>query len=140
MIHKLNRTEKNLWTSILWGAAVSVMVTMIGSGIIAALIMGERIKETSIGYGIIPTIIVASYAGSYIGCKLTEKKRLVVSLVTGSVYLGLLFLMTAILFGGIYEAIGETVLLILCGSVLCAMWTSRGKTGQKGKKRKIPNR
>ena len=140
MDRKLKRTDSVLWTSILWGAAMSFLVTLSGCGIIASLVLGERIEESTIGYAIMPMMILASYAGSYIGCKKANKQRLMISLLVGCVYLAVLLSMNAMLFSGKYQAIGETLLLVMCGCILCAMWTSRGKTGNRGKKWKIPNR
>ena len=140
MIRKSKRTEPVLWTSILWGTAASLCAALAGCGILAAMVSGEKLEETAIGYGIMPIMILAAYIGSYTACKMVRKKHLMVSLLTGAVFLAALLLITALAFEAKYAAVGETILLILCGNILCAMWALRTKTGKRSRKRKTANR
>lgn len=122
---------------ILWGAAVSGIVTIICAMILAAMLGKETISENAMGYGVMMVLILAAYSGGFTACKIAGRQRLTSSLLSGATYFGILLSVTALIFEAHYTGVGQTVLLILCGCVLAAMWTSRNKGHGKTKKLKI---
>ena len=136
---KSNHIAVKPWAGILWGTMTSIVVTILLCLILAAMIHKEKLEENNAGYGILVIVILASYAGAYTACRRTMKQRLAVGLLTGATYFCVLMMITATAFGANYTGIGETVLLILCGNILAAMWSTREKGAGKKRKFKIGN-
>jgi len=102
-------------------AIVSFLTTLVLTSIIAYLIDKEIINESSVGYAIMVMLILTSYTGSMIAWIKIKHRRLMVCVAAGGIYYCLLLSITALFFGGQYQAIGETALLVLCGSLLATM-------------------
>ena len=102
---------------IAFGVGVSMLLTLLGAVVTAWLINGETVSETAVGYGAMLTLILASVAGSWIAVALVKRQRIAVSLVTGAVYLLLLIGTTAFFFGGQYQGILPTALIVASGCV-----------------------
>ena len=139
MKFKSHRVLEKRWTGILWGASTSIVVTILLCFILTAMIHKEKLEENNVGYGVLAIVILASFTGAYTACRCIGKQRLAIGLLTGATYLCMLMIITATAFGAKYSGIGETVLLILCGNILAAMWTSRKKSAGKKRKLKIGN-
>ena len=141
MIQKIKKAgESGLGKSVFLGCVTSIAVTVIISMIIAALVESEKIPVESTGYGVMVMLICASYTGGYVTSKKMGRQALTSSLLCGATFLAVLLSMNAVLFEGSYSGVGETVLLILCGCSVAAMWISRTKKRMKVKKVKIQNR
>lgn len=115
---------------VMLGACFSMLCTVIGAAFTAFLIDREILGEQKIGYGCMLILIVASWLGSLFAWQKVKHRRMVVCLLSGLGYLLMLLGITALFFGGQYEAVGVTTALILAGSgtaVLMGMGTGRGK-------------
>lgn len=115
---------------VLLGASVSMVCTVAGAALTALLIDREILGEQMIGYGSMIILITASLLGSLFAWQKVKRQRMVVCLLSGLIYLLMLISLTALFFGGQYEAVGVTVILILAGSgtaVLMGMGPVRGK-------------
>lgn len=121
-------------------AGISLAITALMGMLTALLIQNEKIPEETMGYAVMVMLLLSSYIGSLIACKKQESKNLSTSVITGGVYWALLLIIGVLCFDGTLQAVGETILLILCGSILAAMWTSRGNRKKKFRKFKISNR
>lgn len=117
------------------GAAVSLGVTLAGTGVLAWLVSGERMDMGHIGYGLLAVLLLGSFLGAWMAFRNIRRRRLMVCLVSGGVYLGILLGMTALFFGGQYSGVGTTALLILAGCM--AAFLLGGEQGRGGKHRKI---
>lgn len=113
----------------------SLALTLLCTGIIAKLMEGEMISERSVGYGVMVLLLFASFVSALIACWKIRRQRLAVCALSGTIYFLILLSITALFFGGQYSSIGETALLILCGSMLAAMAGSR--ENRRGKYRKF---
>ncbi len=122
------------------GALTAVGVTLAGAAVLAKLIEAGGIAENSSGYGIMMILLAASWLGSVVACRKIKRQLLAVCLMSGAVYFGILMLTTALFFGGRYSGVGETALLIICGSMLAVLWEFRGKRTSKRPKIKGRNR
>lgn len=136
---KIRMQSSNAVKPVVYGAGISMVITILLSMFVALLIQGERISEGSMGYAVMIMLLLASYIGSFSACKMSTQ-RLTTSIITGGIYMGCLLVTGILFYDGTLQAVGETMLLILCGSVLAAMWTSRENRHKKFKKFKIPNR
>lgn len=121
-----------------WGGAVSLGLTILLSGVLAWLLEKETILWENTGYWIMGMLLLSSFIGAWISAGRIKRQRLVVCLMSGLVYLGVLLSMTALFFGGQYEGVGVTMLLVLGGSMTAALLGNPEKRG--GKRRKINTR
>ena len=106
---------------IAWGTVTSVAITILGAMVTAKLIEGEVLQWMDAGYGALVILLLASWAGAVAGASKIKRQRLMVSLAVGIAYFMTLVLAVAVFFGGGYSGIGETGLLIFCGSILGAL-------------------
>lgn len=135
----VNRKATGLAVSIPKGMMISgllsLVLTLCMSGIIAYVIENEMMDEMNIGYAIMLMLIVTSYLSATIAWRKIKHRRMLVCTLAGMIYFGILLSITALFFGGQYDAVLETVLLIMCGSALAMLPIK--KTGRKyWKKRK----
>lgn len=125
---------------ILAGTLIAVITGIIGICITAKLIDMEIIPYHQIGYGVLITLIVSSWIGSVTSIKKIKRQKNIAALLTGICYYGMLIIMVAVFFGGKYNGVGETGLLILCGSVLPVFFDFTGKKRGKKISKKYSNR
>lgn len=112
------------------GAGIGLLVTLIGTGILAWLLGEERIAVQGTGYGVMVILVLSSLLGPWIAAALVKHQRLVVCLATGGVYLLVLTGMNILWFGGQFQGILPTVLLILGGSTGAAL-VGNGRQGNR---------
>lgn len=134
-----NIGPKGLGKSAAAGSVVSVIVSLLISMVITTMLNNEKMTDIEMGYAVMVMLLLASYSGAYTACKIRKEQRLISSLLTGAMYFVILAGITILLFEGRFSAAGESALLIVCGSLLAAMWTSRRIRGNKGRKFKFSN-
>lgn len=121
------------------GGLSTLMITILGSGILAKMVESEVIEESSIGYGVMIMLILAAYLGAMVSYQKIKRQRFVVCMGSGAIYFGILLSITALFFGGQYSAVGVTALIVFCGSFLAVLPGFRENRGGKRPKLKIPN-
>ena len=118
-------------------AAVSLGVTLILSAVVAKMVDAELMGEGAIGYGSLATLLTASISGAAFAAMKIKRQRLMVCLLSGLVYYITLLGITALFFGGQYQGMGITALVIAggCGTViLMGMKQGKGKEIRHRKK------
>lgn len=123
-----------------WGIVTELSVTVALAALLAKLVETERMQESAIGYGVMVILVLASFVGAWVSAAKIKRQRLVVCLLSAVIYFALLLSMTALFFGGQYSGVGETGLLIFCGSMLGVFTGYGGKTGRKRQKFRLHNR
>lgn len=118
-----------------WGTVVSMLGTLAGAIIAAKLLDAGTLKENAVGYAVLITMLLSSYLGALVAVNKIKRQRVIVCLLSGLFYYLVLLSITALFFGGQYEAVGVTGMLVAGGSMLAAMMTAPLKRG--GKSRKI---
>ena len=108
------------------GAVVSMAVTGGLTALLAGLLDREMMQWEMVGYGSLTVVMLSSFLGAVTACVKIRRQRMLVCLMAGMVYLGILLAMTALFFGGQYQAVGVTALLVL-GGTMCAALTGAGK-------------
>ena len=140
----VNRKVKGTATSMPGGLAagmiISIVVTVVGALIAAHLISKEIISQESAGYCSMFILLLASLTGSWIACGKIKRRRLMVCGMSGLIYYALLLATTALFFDGIYEGMGVTALLIICGSALTALIGTRGQGSSARRRKQIRHR
>ena len=116
------------------GGVFSLVITLIFSGIVAKLMDAELLKQESVGYFVIGILLVSSITGAWLSFGKIKRRRMVVCMISGVIYYCILLSITALFFGGQYQGMGVTGLVVLCGSC-CAglMGMHEKKQGRKGK-------
>ena len=115
VIYKSNGRAMSLPGGVMLGAGVSVLWSVVTAAVAAKLIEKEVFSEDAIGYGCMIILLTASLLGSVTACKRVKRQRAVVCLCTGGAYFLTLLGITAMFFGGQYEAVGVTACMILAG-------------------------
>lgn len=125
---------------LVFGAAVSLGITLISAAILAKLVDMERLAWENIGYGIMILLLLASFFGSMAAYAKIKRQRMLVCAVSGVIYFGMLLSITALFFGGQYDSIGVTAGLVLAGSIAAGLLGLRGGGGKKGRKLRAAHR
>lgn len=123
-------TASTIPSGLAAGALIAAALTIFGSLLTAKLIDQEIIAWKSCGYAVLMILLVSSWAGATVSSERIKRQRLLMCLASGGIYLTLLLIATALFFGGQYSGVGETALLIFCGSMLSSLLGLRGKKGR----------
>lgn len=134
---KVTGTAVSMPAGIAIGCVVSLLLTLAGSSLAAKLISDEILKETAIGYGSMLIVLLASALGAVTAILRVKRRYLQVCLLSGVSYYGLLLCITALFFGGQYQGMGVTAMLVLAGVgsvVLLGTKEKKTKNFRKGRK------
>ncbi len=118
------------------GVLMSIAVTLLGATVIAWLLGAERIQEGSIGYAAMGILAIAAIAGCFTAVGKIKRLRLQISMLSGGCYFLTLLAITALFFGGKYQAVGTTFTIIAVSSVLVAFLSGNKKGPMKNKSRR----
>lgn len=137
---KVTGTALSIPAGLAVAAAVSLLVTFAGAAASGYLISKEILQESSIGYCAMVLILMSSAAGAAVAVGKIKKRRVFVCAVSGLIYFGVLLSMTALFFGGQYQGIHVTGLLVLAGCTLVALLGLKHEKAPKYRRRKVSNR
>lgn len=137
---KVTGTAMSMPAGLGVGLLVSGAITLIGSMVVAWLVIRETIPETSVGYGTIGILLLSSILGAWAAVKRIKRQRLIVCLLAGLCYYLLLVACTATFFGGQYSGMGVTALVILGGSGAVGLMGLKGEGTIKRKHIKYGSR
>lgn len=133
--YKATERASSLLTGLIMGAAVSTGITLMITALLAILLDREVISWEKIGYAILIMIMLSAFMGGVTAYNRIRRQRVLISLMAGLIYWGVLLSVTALFFGGQYEAVGVTALLVAGGS-LCSAMVGIGKGGGEAGRRK----
>lgn len=117
-------------------ASVSVMTTLILSAAIAYLLNKEIVTWSQSGYLIMAMLFLASFLGGKTAYSRIKRQRIVVALMSGLLFFGVLLAIAALFFGGQMDAVLETAGIIGAGcgtSALLFLPKNRKYSGRAGK-------
>lgn len=130
MVQQTAVAFKKYITNTVIGILVSMLVMLGMMTIAAILICGEKIRENMVYYLCAAILIVASFSGAAVTCKMAGEGSIIVSLIHAAVYILLLMIINMIAYDGAYENVGGTVLLILGSSLGAGLLGLRNKTNR----------
>ena len=107
------------------GAVVSMGITLLASALTAWLILGGRMPVEAVGYCAMIILLLSSAAGAAVAIGRIRRCRFQICMAAGIVYYVCLLSITALFFGGIYDGMGVTALMVLCGSGVVILAGSR---------------
>ena len=120
-----------------WGTATAMTVTVVGTAAVAKMIDSGIMDWSNCGYGVLGILMLSAWTGAMVAAGKIKRIRMAVCMAMGAVYFCCLMLMTALFFGGRYSGVGETALLIFCGSMLGVFSGYPGKTRRNRLKREV---
>jgi len=126
---KFSRKELTVPAGIVLGLLVAMIITVIGAAIYAYLVSSEKTEWNGIGIPVI--MMLASAGGAWTALRKIKQKKVMVCGIFGVAFLLTLQAMTALFFGGQYEGVGGTALLVFAGS------SSALLSGILGNKRRV---
>lgn len=116
-----------------FGTMVSILTTLFLAAVLSWLTVSEILEESHLGYGIMVVLLSASFVGAKGALGKIKRQRFVVCLLSGAMYFVILTSLTVLFFGGKFEAVGISSLLILCGSVVAGL--AGGQTKRRSTKK-----
>ena len=119
---------------------VSMLMTLMMSAIIAFLADREILREHQTGYAVMALLLISAAAAAAVAIHKIRRRKLLVAGASGLIYFACLLGITALFFGGQYQGLGVTGLMILCGSALPLLRGEKGRGGVKKKHYKMPSR
>lgn len=118
------------------GTTASLGITALSIAMLANLLEKESVSWEAAGYGIMATLILSSFIGAKVSWLKIKHQKVIVSMMSGLLYYGILLSITALFFGGQYEAVGVTFLLVSAGCGSAVLLGNRVNRGARGKIRK----
>lgn len=118
------------------GLAVCMAITLITAGISANLILSQRIGEGAIGYCAIVALLLSSAVGARLAAVVVKRRWMIVCMAVGGIYFLTLLGITALFFGGQYQGIGVTALMIFGGSGCVGMLGLRAESNGNKRRKK----
>lgn len=107
---------RSMPAGILFGTAISVLITLILSIITANFMTKEIIKDEQIGYIVMGILAFAAFCGCTVSAQTIKRQRLLVCALGGLSYFAFLLSMTALFFGGQYSGVGASMIVIAAGT------------------------
>jgi len=103
------------------GVSVSIFLTLLLSIIIANFIHKEKITWEQAGYWIMYMLYLSSFIGGKVAYASIKRQRFIITMMAGVLYWGFLLCVTALFFGGKYEAVLVTAGIIGAGCGTAAL-------------------
>ena len=128
MVQKNTGDLKKYIASVVVGIVVSLLVMLVMITIAAILVCGEKIGENMLFYLCAAALIAASIAGATVAGAMAGECKIILSLINGAVFAIILMSINIAAYGGIYENIGPTMLLILGSGLGAGLLGSRIRT------------
>lgn len=114
------------------GGGISLGITILLTAAFAWLLNTERLQWEKIGYWIMGMLLIGSFSGAMTACGKIKRQRLLVSLLSGALYMGTLLAITALFFGGQYDGVVVTAILVMGGSLAAGLLGLRGGRKNSG--------
>jgi putative membrane protein (TIGR04086 family) len=118
------------------GIMVAVVITLLGAILLTSLIAGEKMELEALGYGIMAIQFLGGIIGAVTAMLAIKRQKMQVCLLTGLGYFLVLLASNALFFGGQYEGVLTTGLILLVGCGITAILGSREARGRNRGRRK----
>jgi len=103
------------------GNGISLGLTLLLSLGLAGLISRERLQWEQIGYGIFIILFISALLGAAVSVNAVKRQRLMIAMGSGLLFWAMLIAITALFFGGQYDGMLVTGLIILAASGTVAL-------------------
>lgn len=132
-------TVKSMPVGLALGWVASMAITAAACGLVAWAILSGKAGWEAMGYGVMAILLVSSYAGASVSCKMIMHRKLLVCILSGILYLCSLAAITALMFGGKFDAVWITALLVAGGTATAALvhCAEKKENGRRKRKRRL---
>lgn len=131
---KVTGTASTIPSGLAKGAIYAMVITLLGTMTVSIMIHKEILQWEQSGYAVMLILILSSYVDASVAAQKIKRRRLFACMVSGGTYFLILLAMTGLFFGGKYSGVGETGLVILCGSTLGFLMKYPGKSERISRK------
>lgn len=114
--HKRGKMQWSAAGAVTLGLGVGFALLLIGSAVLAWLIISQKLDIQTMGFGAGLIMVLASAAGAWSAAAAAGTKRLQIIGIFAAVFFALLLSVTALLFGGQYSGIAVYGICILGGA------------------------
>ena len=121
---------------ILTGVLLGLMITVLGAILLSMLIYRQTVQEDGVGIGAMIIVGVSALAGVIAAVTLVRRRRVQVCVLTGVGYQLSLLGMNALLFGGQYNGVMTTIILVSLAVVIGVFCGIGGEKTPKNHRRK----
>lgn len=118
---KPSGTAKSMPVGLAIGWIVETLVTAATCMLLAILILNGRAGWGAMGYSATGALLLSSYLGAAISCKLVGRQKIMVCALSGAIYLCTLLLAALLLFGGKLDSMWLPALLAVGGTALACL-------------------
>lgn len=137
---KMNGRASSIPGGLAIGTAVSMFATLIVTVISAHMISAELLTQDKIGYCSIAALILGTVLGAVTAANKVKHRLVFVCVLNGLVYYCVLLAITALFFGGQYQGMGVTLVVVTLGSIAAALIAGREGKQKPSHKRKKTHR
>ena len=137
---KVTGTASSMPGGLALGGLAALAITVLGSVAAASLVLKEKIPEDSIGYCAMVILLVSSFVSARVSAARIKHRLLYVSMLSGLIYYGLLLVITTLFFGGQYQGMGATALVVFAGCGTAVLMGAGGKKQGSHFKKKMKRR
>lgn len=134
--HKPTGTASGMVAGLSWGTISALSLTLLLSGILAFLISREVVKQENLGYGVMAILFLAGATGYRASYGRIKRQKALVCVLSALFFLVSLTALTALFFGGQFEGIFPTAMLVIGGSGSAFLLSARGEAKPKHSRRR----
>lgn len=128
---KPSGTSKSVPLGIALGWLAEILTAMAMCALLTVLVLNEKIKWSSIGYGVMVILLTTSCLGAAISCKLIVRRKMMMCTLSGVTYIFALLLCNLLFFDGKIGTIWLPAILIIAGAATAAVLHSTGGTRRR---------
>lgn len=133
--HKPTGRATGMAAGLAWGAVSALLLIGVLSSVLAFLISRGVVRQENLGYGVMVILFLAGAMGYYSSYHKIKRRKLLVSILSAAIILTGLAALTALFFGGQYEGIFPTAMLINGGSGAALLLSMKSEMRPNRKKR-----
>ena len=137
---KFTGTAAPMALGITLGVGIAFAILGVSAAVIAWLVLGEKMDISAVGYAVMVCHLLSVGVGGIAASGMIKHRKLAVCLSVGGVYYLSLIGCTAAFFGGQYQGMGVTAILVAAASGLAGWLTTRGKNNGTKRYKKYRNR
>ena len=100
------------------GVVTMLVITILLAAVVSTMVLTGRIAEVNIGYYVMGILLLGSITGALVSVLKIKRRSMMVCCVTGGIFYLILLLVTFLCFGGSYQGVGVSGIMILTGSLV----------------------
>ena len=119
--HKKRRTASSLPAGLVIGLLSGVLASVMLTAIFAYFIAMEKLAQESIGWCAMAVLFTGSCVSAWVSAKKVQSRTAMVCALGSGIYFLTMVGITALFFGGIYDGVGVSAVLIAvgCAAAFC---------------------